>query len=154
MAMTQTIPKRIEREPVIAAWGAGVNSTAMIIELISQGQAPDIVLMADPGAERPQTYAYIPVFSEFLKQHHVPLYIVSHTTTRFKNWPPYKTLEENSYTNGTLPSKAFGRGACSVKYKIAPQNAWTETWQPAIEAWARGQKVRKLIGYDTSPSYS
>ena len=41
-----------DRSPVIAAWGAGVDSTAMIVELAERGEQIDMVLFADPGAEK------------------------------------------------------------------------------------------------------
>lgn len=40
------------RPPVIAAWGAGRNSTAMLIELIERGETIDVVLFADTRSER------------------------------------------------------------------------------------------------------
>lgn len=40
----------VSRAPVIAAWGAGVDSTAMIVELATRGEPVDMVLFADPGA--------------------------------------------------------------------------------------------------------
>lgn len=49
---------------------------------------------------------------------------------------------------------AFGFGSCSQKWKIAPQNRWTDEWAPAREIWAAGGKVIKLIGYDCSPADS
>ena len=136
--------------PVLASWGAGVDSTAMLVECVSRGQPPDYVLFADPGMEKPATYAFIPVFRAWLQERGVPLAIVRNETKQPLNWPPYEGIEESCITNGTLPSKAFGRNSCSVKYKISPQNTWTERWQPAIDSWARGGKVRKLIGFDCS----
>ena len=47
-----------DRPPVIAAWGAGVDSTAMIVELADRGEPMDMVLYADPGAEKSATYAF------------------------------------------------------------------------------------------------
>ena len=40
-----------DRPPVIAAWGAGVDSTAMIVELADRREPVDMVLFADPGAD-------------------------------------------------------------------------------------------------------
>jgi hypothetical protein len=37
---------------------------------------------------------------------------------------------------------------------VAPQDAFLKQWAPARAAWANGQKVERLIGYDTSPSDS
>ena len=50
--------------PVIAAWGMGLDSTAMIVELVRQGTPPDVVLTADTGSERPETYVFLPLFQE------------------------------------------------------------------------------------------
>ncbi|MFC5342914.1 hypothetical protein ACETK8_20050 (plasmid) [Brevundimonas staleyi] len=134
--------------PVIVAWGAGVDSTAMIIELVARGERIDMVLFADTGAEKPETLAFIPIFRAWLAAHGVPSEIVRYAPRRFKNWPAYRTLTENLLTNGTLPGIAFGRGTCSQKWKAAPQHAWARNWPPAITAWAAGLKVVKLIGYD------
>ena len=55
-----------DRPPVVAAWGAGVDSTAMIVELAERGEPIDMVLFADPGAEKSATYAFIPVFRAWM----------------------------------------------------------------------------------------
>ena len=62
---TSSIPQG--REPVLAAWGAGVDSTAMLIELVERGEPVDHVLFADTGGERPATLAFIPGFRARLK---------------------------------------------------------------------------------------
>lgn len=138
--------------PVIVAWGAGVDSTAMLIELVERGERIDRVLFADTGAEKPETYRFIPLFRAWLADRGVLSEIVRYVPRRFKNWPAYLTLTENLVTNGTLPSIAFGRGTCSLKWKVAPQHAWAQSWPPAIAAWGRGEKVVKLIGYDCGPA--
>ena len=138
--------------PVIAAYGAGVDSTAMLIELLERGDRVDIALFADTGSEDPATYAYLSRFERWLDKHGVPLIVVRYEPKNFKNWPAYRTLEENCLTNGTLPSKAFGFGSCSIKWKVAPQNHWTQRWAPAQAIWAAGGRVIKLIGYDCSPA--
>ena len=78
--------------------------------------------------------------------------MVRYKPRNFKHYPPYRSLGENVITNGTLPSISFGRGTCSQKWKISPQDAWTKTWPAAVECWARGDKVVKLIGCDCSPA--
>jgi hypothetical protein len=139
------------RPPVLAAWGAGRDSTAMLIEWIERKEALDAVLFADTGGEKPQTYEFISIFRQWLAERDVPSHIVRYAPRHYKNWPPYYTLEENCITNGTLPSIAFGFGSCSIKWKVTPQNQWTESWGPARRIWASGGKVIKLIGYDCSP---
>jgi hypothetical protein len=141
-----------ERAPVLAAWGAGIDSTAMLIELIERGEPVDQVLFADVGAEKRETLAFVPVFRSWLTERGVRSAIVRYAPKNFKNWPAYRTLTENLLTNGTLPGIAFGRGTCSQKWKAAPQHAWARTWPPAIAAWAAGRRVVKLIGYDASPA--
>lgn len=140
------------RSPVLAAWGAGVDSTAMLIELIARGEPVDQVLFADVGAEKAETLAFVPIFRAWLEAHGVPSELVRYRPKNFKNWPPYDSLTENLLTNGTLPGIAFGRGTCSQKWKAAPQHAWAKTWPLAQAAWAAGRKVVKLIGYDAGPA--
>jgi len=142
------------RAPVVAAWGVGVDSTAMIIELAARGEPIDMVLFADTGSEKKETYAFLPLFQRWMDDHGVAHRVVRYQARNFKHWPPYDSLHTNMLTNGTLPSKAFGRGACSLKAKVAPQDAWTARWEPAIRCWASGGAVTKLIGYDASPADS
>jgi hypothetical protein len=71
---------------------------------------------------------------------------------RFKHWPPYYSILANVLTNATLPSISLGRHSCSLKWKVAPQDAYLKQWAPAQAAWQRGQKVVRLIGYDASPA--
>ncbi len=137
--------------PVMAACGMGVDSVAMIIELVERGERIDVVLFADTGSEKPATMAYVLIFRAWLEARGILFIVVGYQPKKFKNWPPYGTLEENCLTNGTLPSIAFGFGSCSLKWKVAPQNAWADAWEPARACWAGGGRVTKLIGYDCSP---
>lgn len=135
----------------MVAYGLGVDSTAMLVLLQQQGIRPDAILFADTKSEKLETYAYLPIIQEWLARvGFPPVTVVSYQVQDFKHWPPYRGLGENCLTNGTLPSLAFGFKSCSLKWKVQPQNKWTEKWQPAIDCWARGGKVDKLIGYDNS----
>ena len=136
------------RPPVVLAYGVGVDSTALLVELVSRGEAPDLVLTADTRVEKPLTYAYLDVIRPWMAAHGIHHEIVSYTTKRFKHWPPYQGLLEMALTNGTLPSKSLGGSSCSLRYKKAPQDAFLRDWPPAIEAWARGRRVIRLIGFD------
>lgn len=140
--------------PVVAAWGGGVDSTAMLIEMVERGERVDQVLFADTGNEKAAVYSQVRLFTTWLRAHGVAVETVRYEPQRFKNFPPYATLLENSLANGTLPSVAFGRGTCSLKWKVAPQNKWMQTWEPAQRVWAAGGKVVRLIGYDASPADS
>ncbi len=134
--------------PTVLAYGVGVDSTAMLIELVARGEKPDLVLTADTGVEKPLTYAYLDVIRPWMASHGIHFEMVRYETKRFKHWPPYRGLAEMALTNGTLPSKSLGGSSCSLKYKKAPQDAYLRHWGPAIETWARGEKVVRLIGFD------
>jgi hypothetical protein len=117
----------------------------MIVGLVARRRRPGAVLFADVGDEKPETYAYYRVMSEFLEKHNwPPITVVRYNPVR----ATYNTLSENCLQNGTLPSLAFGRKACSLKFKVVPQNTWCRSWKPAVDTWARGRKVVKYIGYD------
>lgn len=137
--------------PVVLAYGIGVDSTALLVELVARGQKPDLVLSADTGVEKPATYAYLDVIRPWMDAHGIRHELVSYTPKRFKHWPPYYGLLEMCLTNATLPSESLGGSSCSLKYKKAPQDAFLAGWQPAKDAWARGQRVIRLIGYDAGP---
>lgn len=139
------------RAPVIAAWGAGVDSTAMIVEMAERGDPIDMMLFADPGSEKAGTYAFIPIFRRWMAERAIPSEICRYQPRQFKHWPPYATIAENMLTNATLPSVVFNRGSCSQKWKAAAQDAWTAEWEPARRCWDADNRVVKLIGYDASP---
>ena len=140
-------------QPFVVAYGMGVDSTAMLIGLSGIGIRPDLILFADVGGEKDETYAYQAIMDQFLESVGFPtITVVRYVPQDFKNWPPYYTLEENCLTNGTLPSLAFGFGSCSQKWKAAPQNQFCNAWEPAINWWAQGGRVLKAIGFDAGPA--
>ena len=98
--------------------------------------------MLTPGPSCPTTYAYLPVINEFLRSHGFP-----EVTVVTKN-SKYAGLYENCLGNETLPSLAFGKKGCSLKWKVDPMNAWMNKWAPAKGCWKAGFKVIKAIGYD------
>lgn len=134
--------------PSVLSYGVGVDSTALLLELVGQGRPPDLVPTADPGAEKPETYEYLSMMQKWMDARGIENHVVRYVTRRFKNFPPYEDLAGSLLTNGCLPSISFGRHSCSLKYKVNPQNTFIKTWAPAAEAWARGEKVVRYIGYD------
>ena len=141
-----------EPAPVVLAYGIGVDSTALLVELESRGTPPDLVITGDPGIEKPETYVYQEMMAAWMAARGIRYETVRYTPKRFKHWPPYYDLLANVLTNATLPSISLGRHSCSLKWKVAPQDAFLKQWEPAKAAWARGQKVIRLIGYDASPA--
>ena len=146
--------------PVVVSWGAGVDSTAMLVAMKREGVVPDAILFADTGGEKPETYAYVEYLAPWLESWGAPPV----TVVRKRPSPrvSYTTLEGNCLDNETLPSLAFGLHSCSIKWKgTVLDQALTGVsrgpnkrpgWQPALEAWASGRKVVKLIGYDAGPA--
>jgi hypothetical protein len=133
--------------PLVVAYGGGVNSTAMLIQMQREGIKPDLILFADTGGERPETYESVMAFDVWLQTHGMPgIITVRHQS---KKWGD-KTLEEECFRTRSLPSIAYGYKKCSLKWKKLPQDKYVNNWQPAKDCWKAGGKVRKAIGYDIS----
>ncbi len=139
--------------PLVVCDGMGQDSSGLLVGMKQRGVVPDLILFANVGAERPETYKYRDeVRIPWLKSvGFPPLTEVRYVPRNFKHWPHYHTIEENCWTNSTLPSIAYGFHSCSSKWKIAPQNKFLDAWQPAQDAWKAGVKVTKCIGFDASP---
>jgi 3'-phosphoadenosine 5'-phosphosulfate sulfotransferase (PAPS reductase)/FAD synthetase len=60
-------------EPVIVSYGLGVDSTALLIALKQANIIPAAILFADVGNEKPGTYDYLPIISNWLKDVGFPL---------------------------------------------------------------------------------
>lgn len=144
--------------PVIANYGAGVDSTAMLVHMVEQGIRPDLILFADPGDEKPETYAYLEFFDGWLQGKGFPgITHVAYQPVR----APYSTLEGNCLANETLPSISFRKKSCTLKFKAGVMDAFLlgisrgpnkkPGWEPALNALAQGLKPVKLIGYDNGP---
>jgi hypothetical protein len=136
-------------EPISVACGLGVDSLAMLVEMFRLGIVPDLILFADTGGELPETYEYAErVLRPWLRLVGFPdLTIVRYRPKHGR----YTTLEENCLVLGVLPSLAYGRKACSAKWKIDPQQRYEASWPLAQRAWAAGGKIEKWIGYDAGP---
>ena len=113
-ALRQVDILAMPRPPVVLAYGIGVDSTAMLLELVARGEKPDLVLTADTGSEKPATYAYLDVIRPWMAAHGIDFRICRYEPQRFKHWPPYATLVENVLTDATLPSISLGRHTCSL----------------------------------------
>jgi hypothetical protein len=106
-------------QPVVLAYGIGVDSTALLLELESRGTLPDLVITGDPGVEKPETYAYQKMIAAWMAARGIPYVTVRYTPRRFKHWPPYFDLLSNVLTNATLPSISLGRHSCSLGLGLA-----------------------------------
>lgn len=131
--------------PVVVSYGAGTNSTALLVRLVELGVPVDLILFADTGGERPYTYEYVRTFSDWLVSKGYPAI----QQVFYKNRQGVRVpLEDDCLRKGTLPSKAFGYSGCSMKWKAEPQEKFVNNWTPARESWGRGERVIKLLGFD------
>lgn len=142
---------------LIVSYGLGVDSTAVLVGLRQRGIRPDLILHADVGEdnEKPETRAYLPIINAWLESVGFP------TVTVVKNNSPKagdRSLFDRVWRNQTLPAIAFGQHTCSMVWKLTPQMQFVRGvsrgknkragWQPALDAWARGELVQMAVGYD------
>lgn len=137
----------------VVSFGGGVNSTAMLIGMVLRGERPNAILFADTGGEKPATYEYVATFRDWLAKHDLKLTVIAYSSKMqsplgvdFACGSAHASLEDECHNNGTLPSKAFGFGGCSQKWKRYPMDKFVQQFKPAIHAWERGQKVQRCIG--------
>lgn len=135
----------MSESPLIVCFGGGVNSTAMLVEMRRRSTTPDLILFADTGGERPEVYRSVEVVGAWCDRVGFPKIVtVAYQATR----STYSTLEGECLHNSKVPSLAYGSKTCSLKWKQDPQNRFVASWQPAIDCWDRGGKVKKAIGFD------
>lgn len=135
--------------PVWICYGAGTDSTAMLVGMVLRGERIDLITFADTGAELPRTYDYLPVMDSWMRSRGYPgIVIVRH---RVRNGD-VRTLEALITKNQTLPSLAFGWHTCSIRFKIDPQVKYAKSFAPFLEAWKARKRVVRCIGYDASPA--
>lgn len=136
-------------DPLVLSLGLGVDSVAVLVGWYKLGIRPDVIIFSDPGSEMPETYAYMPVLSAWLARvGFPPITVVKYVLKQPRNGH-YSTIEENCLVNKTLPSIAFGRKGCSLKWKgqIIDRHAK----KLFVDHVKRGGKVLRAIGYDAGP---
>jgi hypothetical protein len=130
---------------LIVSAGVGTDSTAMLINFKNQGIRPDYILFADTGSEKPETYAYIPVLNNWLKKVGFPELTIVKTQSK-----KYSSLHENCEVNRTMPSKAYGHGSCSMKWKVAFMDRWINNNIDCQICLQSGMPIVRAIGFDAS----
>ena len=138
-------------DPIVVAYGMGVDSAAMLIGLRDRRVSVDLILFADTGSEKPETMAYLPIVQTWLAAHGMP------GVTVIKRHSPRAgdtSLHAECLRKRVLPSLAYGGHSCSLKWKVDPQ--WTYTkhhlgWDSKAKRWPHGPWITKLIGYDAGP---
>lgn len=129
--------------PLVVSYGGGTNSTAILLGLHEKGlQVPDLIMFADTGDEKPETYEHLQVMQDWCAAHGFP------PITLVRNALP-QGLKDGSLSGecmrlGTMPSKLFGYSTCSMKWKVEPQLKHLKDWMRETGS----VYVRHAIGYD------
>lgn len=134
----------------VLCYGAGTNTSAMLVGLKNKGIKPDLIIFSDTGAERPHTYAHIEFMQKWLASVGFPEITVVKKVD--KNGDVY-TLEQDLIDHKCLPSVAYGFKTCSQKYKTQPVDKFLNNHPDAIAAWKRGERITKFIGFDADESH-
>jgi len=137
--MTEEQAKEI---PIVVSYGGGTNSTAMLILMKRRGERPALIMFADTGDEKPETYSHLYVMQSWCMVNDFP------QITVVKNDQP-KALLDGSLSSecirlGTMPSKTFGFSSCSVKWKVTPQEKYLKQWMQERIL----ESIIHYIGYD------
>lgn len=119
----------------VLRYGAGVNSTAMLLLWLAEGRRLDYVVFSDTGGERPVTLAWVARVQAWLEQNHPK---VAFVVVKDAN----KTLEQHSLATRRLPSLAYGFRSCSVRFKVEPYLRW------AVATIPPPTPIVELIGFD------
>ena len=128
----------------IVCFGAGIGSTAMIVELVRRGISFDAVLFADTGCEWPETIEHVTVVDKWLRAKGLPC------VTVVKN--EKETLEERCLRLHALPALAYGCRRCTDHFKIRPMHRWIKSQPKARRALRQGERIVRYVGFDIEES--
>lgn len=152
----QELREKLEGRLINLCYGAGVDSTAMMVALKLAGIRPDCITFADTGGEKKVTHAHLAKMQALMKIWGWPeISVVKKSTLESTD---YDDLYGECIHNTTLPALAFGRKSCSIKYKGLVQDGFLmgvkrgpnkrDAHPIWIQARKTGEKIIKLIGYD------
>tara|TARA_R110000824_G_scaffold65943_1_gene171367 strand:+ start:4756 stop:5721 length:966 start_codon:yes stop_codon:yes gene_type:complete len=126
-----------EKLPIVVNFGAGVDSTAILVGLHQRGIRPDYIVFSDTGAERPDIYAHIKRVNKWLATINFPQVSRVYKQVKGKEYGLADLLRDNK----DIPSLAYGYKTCSIDHKIRP-----------VEKFLRSEGVKRhigIIGYGT-----
>ena len=133
---------------LIVSYGLGRDSTALLILLALDGIRPDLIVFADTGGEKDETYAYLPVMNAFLRSVGFPeVTVVSLFRQRDRNF------ETHLFRLGIFASLTYGNHSCSATWKIEAQENFLRTFRPVVDAKRAGRRIVKAIGFEAGEEY-
>ena len=132
---------------VVVSYGGSTDSTALLVEAHNRGMRPDLILFADTGSEMPHTYAYLPVMAEWCAKVGFPEIQVVRWT---REGGVFVSLHEACMERSELPSKAYGMGSCTDRWKQRPLDRAVKEHPEVVAALASGRTVERWVGYDAT----
>lgn len=140
---------RGENKPfLIACFGAGRDSVGGIIALAQLGIRPEIIVMADTGAEKDSTYAYLPIFNAYLRSIGFPeITVVGLGRKRDSDF------EAHLFRLGIFASLSYGRHACSSIWKINAIDRYLSTHRAVVEAKRQGRQMVRAVFFEAGEEY-
>lgn len=133
---------------LIVCYGAGKDSTALLILLSYLGIRPDLIIFSDTGAERDSTYKFIPMMNAWLRSVGFPeITVVSAARTRDAS------IEAHCFRLGIFAGLSYGKHNCSVIWKIEAQDRFVNSYLPAIEARKAGRTICRMVGFHKGEEY-
>lgn len=134
----------------IVSFGGGTNSTAVLVGLFERGVVPDAIWFADTMGEKPHTYEHIEEVNKWCEKVGFPKIEI----LREKYWTPQMiedgSLENECLRRGSLPSKAYGYGTCSIKWKLDPQKKRMKQYiqENNLNLQDMFHNIKVLVGFD------
>jgi hypothetical protein len=103
----------------IVLFGGGVNSTAMIIEMVKKKMPIDYVIFSDTGSELPETYEFLEVMRKWFKEHNLNFIEVK---SKYGC-----SLYDYYFNKKTMPFRKFRN--CTDKFKKLPINKFLKQFK-------------------------
>jgi len=109
MKVIKVNEKHLKGKLNIVSYGAGQNSTAMIIWMKNNNVPIDEIIFANPGNEMPETYKFIEEFKKWCKKNNLKFTTVKSHLGTLKDW---------YYSKKKIPVRMFR--SCTDLFKIRP----------------------------------
>ena len=152
----RTLLAALKGRLLAVCYGAGVDSTALLIALRLAGLQPHIITFADLAAEKPETMAHLDLMNSIVVGWGWEPIITCRKVPLASTG--YDDLYGNCMANETLPSLAFGMKSCSLGLAFEsvflavtgdgppPRYPKSWRWSARPHAWAPACSCRKKAG--------
>lgn len=130
---------------IIINYGGGLNSTALIIEAVLRGMAPDHILFAETGSEKPGTYEFLAVFRRWLAMHGLEITSVRWMRKRGTHAGEFVSIHQQCLERSEFPSVTYGLKGCTSKWKQQPLDQHVRAMLADVP---ESVEVERWLGYD------